>query len=118
MSRIWVNAQDYVGWCRRQVARGKRFIERRRASTSADPPALATLLRQLRVTDLTYCDKAAQQQYRIRLAAAASLAREAGHLACSQELERLRATLDSATDLVSLAAPAQESLVRAAAHLP
>jgi hypothetical protein len=118
MSALWIDSPTYVGPCRRGGRNQLRLFNRRRDAGAGPAPSLKTLIRQLRMTEISHADDLALARFRLRLTAAAKLAETGGESACAADLARLSSDLATAMDVRALSATAAEALARAAARLP
>lgn len=117
MSSLWIDSPTYVGPCRRSGRGGMRVFNRRRVGGRGRTPSLATLIRQMRMSDLNYADDQTLVRFRLRFKAAAALAAENNERACAQYLASLSDRIEAATDPRLLSDEAAEILARAAARL-
>lgn len=85
MSSLWIDSPTYVGPCRRSGRGGMRVFNRRRVGGRGRTPSLATLIRQMRMSDLNYADDQTLVRFRLRFKAAAALAAENNERACAQD---------------------------------
>ncbi|MFZ2031586.1 MAG: hypothetical protein WAU68_14835 [Vitreimonas sp.] len=118
MSALWIDGLTYVGPCRRGGRAGLRLFNRRRSAGSGPAPSLKTLIRQLRMTELSHADDAALARFRLRVRAAADLAAANQETLCAADLAALSVRLEAALDARALSGDAAETLARAAARLP
>jgi hypothetical protein len=110
---IWVNAGDFVGECRRAVQRGFRLTERRKRNLAEALPSLPTLLRQLKLHDLSASDGDRIGDFRVRLTAASALANSQGETVCAGLLDALMVFLDTAPRPADLEVEVASVLARA-----
>lgn len=114
---IWVQSADFIGRCRRAVQRGFRIGERRKRDLGEPLPALATLLRQLSLHDLSAPDPALRAHFRVRLEAAIALAGDQEQTACAAILAELAFKLDAQEPEEAFEALAVPALTRATTAL-
>jgi hypothetical protein len=117
MGALWIDSPSFVGPCRRGGRDGLRLFNRRRNAGAGPAPSLKTLIRQLRMADLSHADDLELTRFRLRLAAAANLAAVREETDCADDLLGLSSKLDTAADARALGAVAAEVLAIAAARL-
>lgn len=88
----WVDNGKYVGLDRRR-RRAVRLLERREAGDAAQPPAVRTALRQLRMRVLEVNDQDSLDRFRARAQAVADLARVQGYEDVANSLTALATSL-------------------------
>lgn len=116
MQSAWIESKDYIGPCRRTSLQGLRLVNKRRANRAHSEPALKTIVRQLRMTDLAFANAEAKRLFRLRLVAAHGIAERAGDTDASARLALLRDATESADD-AALPAFAARCLDEIASHL-
>jgi hypothetical protein len=110
---IWVKSADFVGECRRAVQRGFRLTERRKRDLAEALPSLPTLLRQLKLHDLSASGGDGLRDFRVRLTAASALATSQGETVCAGLLDALMISLETEPLSADLEAEVASVLARA-----
>lgn len=86
---MWIEAETYIGPCRRETPRLRLIERRRRSRTAARAPSLKALLRQLHANAMDLTDHSKRRRFRLLLAATIGAARRTGAAAAAEHLAAL-----------------------------